>query len=59
VPEVLLNGNHAHIKAWRRQQSLLVTARMRPDMFEKAEMTDKERRETLRLLEEEKKNAAP
>lgn len=59
VPEVLLNGNHAHIKAWRRQQSLLVTARMRPDMFEKAQMTDKERSETLRLLEEEKKHDAP
>lgn len=59
VPEVLLNGNHALIKAWRRQQSLLVTARMRPDMFEKAQMTDKERSETLRLLEEEKKHDAP
>lgn len=59
VPEVLLNGNHAHIKAWRRQQSLLVTARMRPDMFEKAHMTDKERSETLRLLEEEKNHDAP
>ena len=59
VPEVLLNGNHAHIKAWRRQQSLLVTARMRPDMFEKAQMTDKERSETLRLLEEEMKHDAP
>ena len=59
VPEVLLNGNHAHIKAWRRQQSLLVTARMRPDMFEKAQMTDKERSETLRLLEEEKNHDAP
>ena len=56
---MLLNGNHAHIKAWRRQQSLLVTARMRPDMFEKAQMTDKERSETLRLLEEEKKHDAP
>lgn len=59
APEVLLNGNHAHIKAWRRQQSLLVTARMRPDLFEKASMTEKERVQTLRLLKEEQENAAP
>lgn len=59
VPEVLLNGNHAHIKAWRRQQSLLVTATMRPDLFEKASMTDKERRETLAMLHKEADDAAP
>ena len=59
VPEVLLNGNHAHIKAWRRQQSLLVTAAMRPDLFEKASMTDKERRETLAMLHKEADDAAP
>ena len=43
VPEVLLNGDHAKIRKWRREQSLLTTLRMRPDLFEKAEMTDKER----------------
>lgn len=33
VPGVLLSGNHANIAAWRRQQSLLLTARMRPDLI--------------------------
>lgn len=33
VPEVLLNGNHAHIRAWRQQQSLLKTRLVRPDLL--------------------------
>jgi tRNA (guanine37-N1)-methyltransferase len=36
VPDVLLSGNHAQIKAWRREQSLAITARERPDLIEKA-----------------------
>ena len=60
APEVLLNGDHAKIRAWRRQQALLVTARMRPDLFETAPMTDKERQETLLFLQrEEESHAAP
>ena len=30
VPEVLLNGNHALIQAWRRRESLRATLRFRP-----------------------------
>lgn len=47
VPEVLLNGDHAKIRKWRREQSLLTTLRVRPDLFQKAEMTDKERKAAL------------
>lgn len=36
VPDVLLSGNHAHIAQWRRQQSLLMTARWRPDLIAQA-----------------------
>jgi tRNA (guanine37-N1)-methyltransferase len=36
VPDVLLSGNHAQIKAWRREQSLALTTRERPDLIEKA-----------------------
>ena len=39
VPEILLNGDHAKIAAWRRQQSLLATKRYRPDLLDKAELT--------------------
>ena len=48
VPEVLLSGDHAKIRAWRRQESLRATKRYRPDLLEKAELTEKEKR----LLEE-------
>ena len=33
VPEELLSGHHARIAAWRRQQSLALTARHRPDLI--------------------------
>lgn len=33
VPDVLMNGNHAHIEAWRREQSRLRTAEVRPDLL--------------------------
>lgn len=39
VPAVLTSGNHAAIAQWRRQQSLEVTARRRPELLEKAELT--------------------
>ena len=35
VPEVLLNGNHAEIEAWRREQALQITAERRPDLLER------------------------
>ncbi len=36
VPDVLLSGHHAQIERWRREQRLLTTARMRPDLIMKA-----------------------
>ena len=48
VPEILLSGDHAKIKAWRRQESLRATKRFRPDLLDKAVLTDKEKT----LLEE-------
>jgi tRNA (guanine37-N1)-methyltransferase len=35
VPDVLLSGNHAQIEKWRREQSLLRTAKRRPDLLSK------------------------
>ncbi|MCD8205125.1 MAG: tRNA (guanosine(37)-N1)-methyltransferase TrmD [Clostridia bacterium] len=35
VPEVLVSGNHAAIDKWRREQSLELTKKMRPDLLEK------------------------
>ena len=43
VPEILLSGHHANIEKWRREQSILRTLRKRPELIEKAPLTDKER----------------
>jgi len=44
APEVLLNGDHRQIRQWRRQQQLRKTLQNRPDLLEKAELTEAERR---------------
>jgi tRNA (guanine37-N1)-methyltransferase len=40
VPEVLISGNHARIEQWRREQALARTLHKRPDMLEKAELSE-------------------
>lgn len=53
VPGVLLNGDHAKINAWRRKQALLETLKRRPDLFNTAPMTAKERAQTLEAVRAE------
>ena len=48
VPEVLLSGDHAKIRAWRRRESLAATARLRPDLLASAKLDDKD----LKILKE-------
>ncbi len=43
VPQVLLSGNHGEIARWRRCQSLLRTAKRRPDLIEKITLADEEK----------------
>ena len=43
VPEVLLSGDHGRIAKWRRQQALLRTRQRRPDLLEKAVLSDRDR----------------
>ena len=43
VPEILLSGNHGAIDEWRDTQALLDTKRLRPDLFEKQVLTERER----------------
>lgn len=51
VPEILLSGHHENIKKWRREQMLIRTAEKRPDMLERAELTEMERRFICDYLE--------
>lgn len=50
VPEVLLSGHHAKIEEWRRQQSILRTLEVRPELLEGAELNKKEKK----FLEEQR-----
>jgi len=43
VPQVLLSGNHGEIARWRRCQSILRTAKRRPDLIEKITLADEEK----------------
>jgi tRNA (guanine37-N1)-methyltransferase len=38
VPDVLLSGHHAQIVLWRRQQSLALTLRLRPELISRARL---------------------
>ncbi len=43
APEVLLSGDHEHIRRYRRRESLRVTRERRPDLLESAALTEEDR----------------
>jgi len=43
VPEVLLSGNHAEIRRWRKREALSRTLERRPDLLDEAALDDEER----------------
>ena len=44
VPEVLRSGNHQMIDKWRREQSLKKTLEKRPDLLEKVDLSDEDKK---------------
>ena len=52
VPEVLVNGNHEHIRKYRLYESLKKTYLRRPDLLEKMELTKEMQEMLLRIKEE-------
>ncbi len=48
VPDVLLSGHHGNIEKWRREKSLERTAKYRPDLLAKAELTEAEKQKYLK-----------
>jgi tRNA (guanine37-N1)-methyltransferase len=59
VPDVLLSGNHAEIRRWRKRESLTRTLARRPDLLNEASL-DNEEQEILReLLGSQRKIAQP
>ena len=51
VPDVLLSGNHAEIRRWRKREALSRTLERRPDLLEAAAL-DEEEREILKELQD-------
>ncbi|MGG0336482.1 tRNA (guanosine(37)-N1)-methyltransferase TrmD [Priestia aryabhattai] len=52
VPEVLMSGNHKKIEQWRQKESLKRTLLRRPDMLEKIELTEEQKKLVAQLKEE-------
>jgi tRNA (guanine37-N1)-methyltransferase len=44
VPDVLISGHHGEVAKWRRRAALLKTLKKRPDLLDKAELTEEEKR---------------
>jgi tRNA (guanine37-N1)-methyltransferase len=49
APEVLLSGDHQQIRRWRREQQLRKTLENRPDLLERAQLSDEDRRVLVAL----------
>jgi tRNA (guanine37-N1)-methyltransferase len=43
VPTVLLSGNHGEVAKWRRRQSILRTAKRRPDLLDKSHLSNEDK----------------
>jgi len=44
VPDVLIGGHHGEVAKWRRKAALRKTLIMRPDLLDKAQLSDQDRR---------------
>jgi tRNA (guanine37-N1)-methyltransferase len=44
APEVLMNGDHQQIRRWRREQQLRKTLANRPDLLERAALSEEDQR---------------
>jgi len=56
VPPILLSGHHANVEKWRREQSVIRTAKCRPDLLEKASLTAKEKELAEQIIREQTQN---
>ena len=59
IPDVLYSGHHENIQKWRREQSIVETAKKRPDMINSAELSDKERRLAEDIITSENPQKTP
>jgi tRNA (guanine37-N1)-methyltransferase len=53
VPDVLLSGNHGEVSRWRRKEALRRTLRRRPDLLDRAGISEEDRGLISEIEEEE------
>ena len=56
APDVLLNGDHQQIRRWRREQQLRKTLANRPDLLERAALSEDDRRILRQITESSKRS---
>jgi tRNA (guanine37-N1)-methyltransferase len=54
VPDILISGDHGRVDRWRREQALLRTRQRRPDLLEKAPLSEQDRKFLAKLDEQER-----
>jgi tRNA (guanine37-N1)-methyltransferase len=57
VPEELMSGNHEQIRRWRRQRALEKTLRNRPDLLERAVLSEEDSRLLAGMTKSETRRA--
>ena len=55
VPEVLLSGDHKRIELWREKMKLVETLTKRPDLLEKAKLTQRQKKLLTEIKEQLRK----
>lgn len=59
IPEVLFSGHHENIRKWRREQSIVETAKKRPDMLSGATLTPAEEQLALSVIHDQNGEDSP
>lgn len=49
IPDILFSGNHQAIEKWRKKESLKLTRKLRPDLFEKYPLSKQDKKLLLEL----------
>ena len=55
VPDVLLSGNHEEIRLWRRKQAIRTTMKVRPDMLDRMDLDDTDKKMMFEISSEDEK----
>ena len=58
MPDVLLSGNHAEIRRWRKREAVARTLARRPDLLAAATLDDEEQQILRELVAEREKAVA-